>query len=125
MTRWMTTIGIAAITAAACAPPRPGEARPTHSLKLCVTNDAVAYGNIIARSGPVRMTVMPGEEICRRGPTTGPYLEVSAVTTGGGQRGPISYANRIAIGPEQCWRWRLTESRASGGDLTPCEWLER
>jgi hypothetical protein len=106
---------------AACGPFfRPGGEPASTPQVLCVENAAVAYGNLIAHAGPVRFDVMPGQQVCKRVMGTGAYVALRAVTTGGGLRGPRSYAERLPIGGYDCWRWRLTDSPASSADLGPC-----
>lgn len=89
--------------------------------QLCVRNGTIAYGNIIARAGLVRFDVMPGREVCKPLPTAGPSVQLLAETTSGGSAGPITYAATLHTANVRCWRWRLTESRASATDLSPCE----
>ena len=105
----------------ACGPSlRQGETDP-NATRLCVENATAGYGNIVARAGLTRFTVMPGERQCRSVIVTGAALELRAVTTGGGSAGPISYAERLQTGASRCWRWRLGNSPASAADLTPCD----
>ncbi len=98
-----------------------GDGVAATSLRLCVQNETVGYGNIVARVAAVRFDVMPGREVCKPVPGTGPFIVLRAATTSGGARGPISYASRIQVGAGRCWTWRLTESPASAYDLTPCQ----
>ncbi|HET7232166.1 MAG TPA: hypothetical protein VFJ16_19320 [Longimicrobium sp.] len=87
---------------------------------LCVQNETVAYGNIVARAGGVRFDVMPGEQVCKRVPGLGPMIALSAVTTAGNLNGPLSYATQLQVSAGGCWTWRLTDSPASAHDVTPC-----
>lgn len=106
---------------AACGPAlKPGE-QDENTTRLCVENATAGYGNIVARAGLVRFNVMPGQEQCRSVIVTGASLDLRAVTTGGGSGGPISYSERLQTGASRCWRWRLSNSRASAADLTPCD----
>lgn len=115
---------IAAVTLlclTACGPTvRGGGADGPNTLRLCVENATAGYGNIVAHAGMVRFNVMPGQEQCRAVSIPGSAVQVTARTTGGGSGGPISYAERLQPGATGCWRWRLTNSRASAADLTPC-----
>lgn len=88
---------------------------------LCVVNATVAYGSLTARAGLVRFDVMPGEEVCKPVIATGGDIVLRAQTIGGGASGPRRYAERLPAGGYRCWRWRLTDSPASSGDLFPCE----
>lgn len=105
----------------ACGPFFRGGGGPDpDALRLCVVNATTGYGNVVARVGLVRFTVLPGQEQCRPVTLTGAYLELRAVTTGGGVTGPLSYAERLQPGNTRCWRWRLSNARASAVDITPC-----
>ncbi len=99
---------------------RPGEEADPDRLTLCIENATIAYGNLVARAGPIRYDVMPGQQVCKPVMGTGPYVALQAVTTGGGIEGPHRYAERLQIGGFRCWRWRLTDSPASAADLGPC-----
>lgn len=119
----MRLVALTFLCLCACGPALRGGEEPAdeaNSLRLCVENATAGYGNIVARAGLVRFTVMPGEEQCRRVVVTGAALELRAQTTGGGSAGPISYTERLQSGAARCWRWRLGNSRASAADLTPC-----
>lgn len=109
---------------AACGPLfRKGEdenAPPPERLTLCVENQTVAYGNLVARAGQLRFDVMPGQQECKRVLGYGPALEIRAVTTGGGIAGPRRYSARLPGGVRGCWLWRLTDAPASEIDLGPC-----
>ena len=100
---------------------RSGDEPAGERLQLCVQNGTTAYGNIIARAGLVRFDVMPGREVCKPLPTAGPTVRLLAETTGGGSRGPITYATTLQTGNVLCWRWRLTETPTSATDLRPCD----
>lgn len=100
------------------------EREPPEPLTLCVQNETVAYGNIVARAALVRFDVMPGERVCKRLLATGPAIGLTAVTTGGGVSGPRRYATRLDAGGSRCWRWRLTDSPASAVDLMPCDLVD-
>ena len=106
----------------ACAPRHGNDnGGPTpEQVTLCVQNETVAYGNIIARAGGVRFDVMPGEQVCKRVPGLGPILSLSATTTAGNLNGPLSYATQLQVGGSPCWTWRLTDAPASAHDVNPC-----
>jgi hypothetical protein len=118
----MKRIGVALLLmAGACGVFRRDQDNPTaQSLRLCVQNATVGYGNITARADLVRFDVMPGREVCRMVPAAGPSLVLQAQTMGGGGAGPINYATRLTTGAGGCWRWRLTDAPSSAVDLTPC-----
>jgi hypothetical protein len=120
------TAAILLVCLSACGPFFRGgkDGDETERLTLCVANQAVARGNIIARAALVRYDVMPGEEVCKPVIATGPAIELRATTTGGGLSGPLSYAVRLDVGRAGCWRWRLTDSPASAVDLLPCEFTD-
>lgn len=100
---------------------RRGDEPPARDrLTLCVQNATIAYGNLVARAGPVRFDVLPGEQVCKPLIGTGPYIQLRAVTTGGGIAGPRRYEERLPITGYDCWLWRLTDSPASSADLGPC-----
>ena len=113
---------------AACAPrrassadgPRP-DGPPVEPLRLCIRNSTLGYGNVIASAGPVRFTVLPGQEQCRNVNDTGPGLRLAAVTTGGGVQGPLSYATTLRSAATKCWVWNLTNTPSSSLDLEPCD----
>ncbi|HET7459691.1 MAG TPA: hypothetical protein VFJ82_00530 [Longimicrobium sp.] len=104
----------------ACKPQQPGGGPAPRPLRLCVQNETVAYGNVIAYAGPVRFDVMPGREVCKRLAEPGPFVQLRANTTSGGAHGPLSYAARLQVGATRCWAWRLTEAPGGAGDLSPC-----
>jgi hypothetical protein len=108
------------LTACAHGPRTGGASAVSDQLQLCVQNETVGYGNIVAHAGMVRFDVMPGQQVCKRVPGPGPMIALQATTTGGGAAGPLSYASRLQVGAGRCWTWRLTESPASAYDLTPC-----
>lgn len=111
---------ITVLCLSACGPAlRKGETDP-NATRLCVENATTGYGNIVARAGLTRFTVMPGQVQCRSVLVTGASLDLRAATTGGGSAGPVSYAERLQTGASRCWRWRLGNSPASAADLTPC-----
>jgi hypothetical protein len=117
----MRIAAIAALSLAACGPLARGSGQADEDrLRLCVQNATVGFGNIVARAGLTRFNVMPGEEQCRAVTVTGMAIELRAATTGGGASGPLSYSERLQPGGSSCWRWRLTNARASSVDLTPC-----
>lgn len=89
-------------------------------LTLCVENATVAYGNLVARAGPVRFDVMPGQQMCKPLLGAGGFIPLRASTTGGGIRGPRTYEARLPVSGYPCWRWRLTDSPASSADLHRC-----
>jgi hypothetical protein len=108
--------------AAACGPFfRPGEdGAAGDRLTLCVENATIAYGNLVARAGPVRFDVMPGQRVCKPLMATGGFIPLRASTTGGGIGGPRTYEARLPVSGYLCWRWRLTDSPASSSDLNRC-----
>lgn len=107
---------------AACSAFRSENDSPTaQRLRLCVQNATVGYGNITAHADLVRFDVMPGQEVCKMVAATGPMLELTAQTMGGGASGPLRYATRLQHAGPGCWRWRLTDSRSSSIDILPCE----
>jgi hypothetical protein len=108
------------LTACAAGPRTGGATAGSDQLQLCVQNETVGYGNIVAHAGMVRFDVMPGQQVCKRVPGLGPFIALQATTTGGGATGPISYALRLQVGTGRCWTWRLTELPASAYDVTPC-----
>jgi hypothetical protein len=97
-----------------------GNEAPPEPLTLCVQNETVAHGNIIARAALVRFDVMPGSEVCKRVLASGPAIGLQASTPGGGLAGRQSYSARLDTGGSRCWRWTLTDSPASAVDLMPC-----
>jgi hypothetical protein len=98
----------------------PGAAR----LRLCVQNETVAYGNIIARANLVRFDVMPGQTECKQLSSASPSIALTARTTGGGRAGPLSYRATLQTGGFSCWVWKLSDSPASTADLVPCHLTE-
>lgn len=112
----------------ACASPGRGNGEedeaPPEPLTLCVQNETVAHGNIVARAALVRFDVMPGSEVCKRVLASGPAIGLQASTTGGGLAGRQSYSARLDTGGSRCWRWRLTDSPASAVDLMPCDLVD-
>ena len=101
---------------AACGRQRPGTVSPYES-ELCVANETVGYGNIIARAGPTRFDVQPGQTECKRiSIAAGTVLQ--AASTAGGAAGRLSFRSRLP-GTPGCWRWRLDNSGV--GTLFPCE----
>ena len=108
--------------AAACARNRNEENGPApEALRLCIRNETVGYGNVVAHAGPTRFTILPGQEQCRPVTDTGPGIQLTAVTTGGGVTGPLAYANTLRPAADRCWRWSLTNQQASALDLEPCD----
>lgn len=113
---------VALLGLAACGPFfKRGEGGESNRTTLCVVNATVAYGTLVARAGLVRFDVMPGEEVCKPVIVTGSDVVLRAQTIGGGAAGPRRYAERFTLAGSRCWRWRLTDSPASSGDLFPCE----
>lgn len=113
---------IALLGLAACGVFRRENDSPTaQRLRLCVQNATVGYGNITAHADLVRFDIMPGQEVCKMVPATGPSLVLTAQTLGGGTTGPLRYGTRLQPTGPGCWRWRLTDSPASSIDLLPCE----
>lgn len=97
---------------------------PPEPLTLCVRNETVAHGNIVARASLVRFDVMPGETVCKTLLGSGSAIGLRASTTGGGLAGRQSYTARLDAGGSRCWRWRLTDSPASAVDLMPCDLVD-
>ena len=109
------------LLAAACGPAMSGnedEPAPERP-RLCIENATAAYGAITARAGQVRYHVIPGETQCKALVSSG-TVELRASTIGGGVAGPLRYAATLQPFGSGCWRWRLTDSPASAGDLGPC-----
>ncbi|HYH78312.1 MAG TPA: hypothetical protein VEX86_00895 [Longimicrobium sp.] len=106
--------------AAGCAAFRRDTPSGSQTTRLCVRNETVGYGNIVAYADIVRFNVMPGQEVCRPVPAAGAQLALRASTSGGGSTGPLTYSAMMQTGTGGCWRWRLTDSRSSSIDLTPC-----
>ena len=116
------------VLAAACAPSRPAAGGPSNGegpavapLRLCIRNETVGYGSLIANAGPIRFNVLAGQEQCRNVSDTGPGIQLTAVTTGGGVLGPLSYSATLRPAGSQCWRWNLTNTASSSLDLEPCD----
>ena len=101
--------------------PRGAQNAAAQPLRVCVQNETVAYGNIVAYAGMTRYDVMSGREVCKRVIASEPTIVLRAQTTAGGAAGPLSYSTRLQPGISSCWRWRLTDSPASSGDLLPCD----
>lgn len=118
----MKWIGVALLlVAGACGVFRRENDNPSaQSVRLCVQNATVGYGNVVAHADIVRFDVMPGRQVCKLVPSSGPSLVLQAVTSGGGAAGPMRYGTRLNAGGGGCWRWRLTDSPASSIDLVPC-----
>ena len=118
----MKRIGVALlIGASACGVFRRDQDNPTaQSLRLCVQNATVGYGNVIARADLVRFDVMPGRQVCKLIAATGASVVLTAESTGGGSNGPLRFATRLNVGGGGCWRWRISDQTASQVDLTPC-----
>lgn len=118
----MKWIGVALLIAAgACGVFRRDADNPSaQRLRLCVQNATVGYGNIVAHADIVRFDVMPGQEVCKMVPASAGSMVLTASTSGGGTTGPLTYSTRLQTGGSGCWRWRLTDSRASAIDATPC-----
>lgn len=100
---------------------RHGGGGAPEGLRVCVQNATAGYGNIVAHAGLTRFDVQPGEQVCKSVNGTGPSLRLTAVTTGGGAAGPLSFATTLQVGATSCWRWRLANERASQIDLVPCD----
>jgi hypothetical protein len=94
--------------AAACAHGKRGANPGAEPVTLCVANETSGYGNIVARVGPMRIDVQPGETVCRelRGVPPG-SVNITAVSTGGGLAGPIGFRDVLVTGPGDCWRWTI------------------
>ncbi|HEU4557837.1 MAG TPA: hypothetical protein VFS20_08300 [Longimicrobium sp.] len=113
---------LALLGLAACGAFRRENDSPTaQRLRLCVQNATVGYGNITAHADLVRFDVMPGQEVCKMVPASGPSLVLTASTMGGGTTGPLRYGTRLQPTGPGCWRWRLSDSPTSSIDLLPCE----
>jgi hypothetical protein len=114
-------VAAALLALPACAPRQPGGGPAPRPMRLCVQNETVAYGNVIAYAGPVRFEVMPGRQECKPVPGRGPFVQLRATTTAGGAHGPLTYAARLQVDDTRCWAWRLTEVPGGAGDLSPCD----
>jgi len=114
-------VAAALLALPACKPQQPGAGPAPQSVRLCVQNETVAYGNVIAYAGPVRFEVMPGREVCKQLSERGPFVQLRAVTTAGSAHGPLSFAARLQVDATRCWAWRLTEGPGGSGDLSPCD----
>ena len=112
-----------ALLLAACKHGRPDDptAPAPRPVQLCVQNETVAYGNVIAYAGQTRYDVMSGHQVCKpiRGPA--PYMALRATTTSGGANGPRYFRARLQMNGERCWQWRLTDAPSSAADLQPCD----
>lgn len=114
-------VAAALLALPACAPRQPGAGPAPRPMRVCVQNETVAYGNVIAYAGPVRFDVMPGREVCRQLSERGPFVQLRAVTTAGGAHGPLRFAARLQVDATRCWAWRLTDAPGGTGDLSPCD----
>jgi hypothetical protein len=116
-------VALALLLAGACKHGRPGD--PTvpapQPVQLCIQNETVAFGNVIAYAGQTRYDVMSGHQVCKPIHGPAPYLPLRATTTSGGANGPRVYSARLRMTGERCWQWRLSDAPASPGDLQPCD----
>ena len=108
---------VLALLLAACGPRRTGS-MDSNAAELCVQNETVGYGNVVARAGPIRFDVQPGQEVCKRLAGVGSGFTLTARTTGGGAAGPLAFRRELPS-PFGCWLWRLDNSRIS--TLEPCD----
>jgi hypothetical protein len=112
---------VVVLLAAACARNRgPDDGPAPEPLRLCIRNGTLGYGNVVASAGPVRFTVLEGQEVCKQVNDPGPGIRLTAVTTGGGITGPISFATTLRPAGDRCWRWNLSNAQSSSIDLEPC-----
>jgi hypothetical protein len=90
-------------------------------LQLCIQNETVGYGSLVAHAGLIRFDVTSGQEVCKRIAEISSTLDVTAQTLGGGAAGPLSFRASVPAGGARCWRWRLTNAPGSEADLIPCD----
>ena len=114
MHRSLVVLGV---LVAACGTPRPAELGP-NALELCVQNETIGYGNVVARAAQTRFDVQPGQQMCKQVNAVGGGVALQAQTTAGGAAGPLSF-RRTLTSPFGCWRWVLNNSRATS--LAPCD----
>lgn len=113
MTRLLVVLAI--VLLAACGKQRPGSLSPTES-ELCVANETIGYGNVVARVGTTRFDVQSGRTECKRINIAAGTL-VQATTTAGGAAGRLAFRARLP-GSSGCWLWKLENSGLSS--LFPC-----
>lgn len=107
---------LAVLLLAACGRQRPGDLSPAEA-ELCVANETVGYGNVIARAQTTRFDVQSGHTECKRINLLAGTV-IQAATTAGGASGRLSFRTRLP-GTPGCWLWRLENSGLSS--LFPCE----
>lgn len=82
-----------------------------YGMTLCIQNDAIGYGNLVARVGTTRFTVLPGDEECKDVNAVGGGIPVRAATTGGGAGRPLRFAFELPTTMTDCWFWRVSSSQ--------------
>ena len=55
-----------------------------NAVRMCIQNETVGYGNVVAYVNTMRFTVAPGEEECRNVSGSAAGLTIRASTTAGG-----------------------------------------
>ena len=102
---------------AACASRGAGGYDP-NAVRMCVENNTVGYGNVVAYANSVRFTVYPGEEVCKQVSVPGPGLTIRGQTSSGGAAGPLRFGFTLPSGTN-CWHWRV--SSAPTIDVVSCD----
>ena len=102
---------------AACASRGAGGYDP-NAVRMCVENNTVGYGNVVAYANSVRFTVYPGEEVCKQVSVPGPGLTIRGGTTSGGGAGPLRFGFTLPAS-STCWHWRV--SSAPTIDVVSCD----
>ena len=115
-------VGIAAMllllgVAGACASRAPRAYDP-NAVRMCIENETVGYGNVVAQVETTRFTVYPGEEVCRNVLGTAGGLSIRAQTTAGGSRGPLRFSF-VLPGGTYCWHWRVSSAQVL--DIVSCD----
>ena len=59
-------LSLALLSAAACGPRRSAEGYDPNAVRMCIENETVGYGNVVAQVQTVRFTVYPGADHRRR-----------------------------------------------------------
>ena len=111
-------LSLALLSAAACGPRRTAEGYDPNAVRMCIENETVGYGNVVAQVQTVRFTVYPGEEVCRNVLGTAGGLTIRAQTTAGGSRGPMRFSF-VLPGGTYCWHWRVTSAQVL--DVVSCD----
>jgi|SRR5690606_2210529 len=89
-----------------------------NAVRMCIQNETVGYGNVVAYVNTMRFTVAPGEEECRNVSGSAAGLTIRASTTAGGMGGPLRFAFSLP-GGTYCWHWRVTSARTL--DVVSCD----